>query len=121
MTANSIFHAEMTEDEVIKGEKLHQEIETQRRLVLVAGLTKSSDELKEAISRDTKTYLSAIEQALTVLEHNDTVRELTLLSLVRMFSVAQDTQSALRDERWQALSGQVSTCFDKHKTGEDEI
>ena len=78
------FEPAMTQKELLDGEKLHLEIEETRKLVMAAGLTKSSVELEESWDIDPETYTTLLKGAVAAYEHNELLEELLRSSVARL-------------------------------------
>ena len=83
----SNFAAAMTEDQYSAGEARYQATEPSRKLAMVAGLTRSSDELQKVWESDEKTYLTLLKGAIAAYEQNQLVEELLRGAIARLVSV----------------------------------
>jgi hypothetical protein len=81
------FVAAMTEQDLLSGESRHQQAEQSRRLSMVAGLTKSSEELNQTWKKNPELYLMALKGAIAAFEDNENVKELLVGSIARLISV----------------------------------
>jgi hypothetical protein len=81
------FIAAMTDEDFLAGEIRHQESESSRKLSMAAGLTKSSEQLKQTRNKNPELYLMALKGAIAAFEDNENVKELLVGSIARLVSV----------------------------------
>ena len=78
---NMSFHAAMTKDELLDGEKRQHTIEQSRKLAMASGLTKSSNQLRDTWEKNPETCRTllkgAIARLVSVIEQDDTQSELS--------------------------------------------
>jgi len=91
----SDFTAAMTDQELLDGEALNVKAEQSRKLAMVAGLTKSSDELRQAWRKDPELFLTTLNGAIAAYEQNDLVEELLRGAIARLVSIVDETESEL--------------------------
>ena len=84
---NNEFSAAMTSEEFLAAETRHVSAEQSRKLAMAAGLTKSSDELKEAWEADPETYMVTLKGAIEAYEENRSMEEILVSALARLASV----------------------------------
>jgi len=77
----------MTTEEMQSGEARHAKIEPSRKLAMAAGLTKSSDDLREVWESDKEAYLTLLKGAVAAYEQNQLVEELLRGAIGRLVSV----------------------------------
>ena len=88
------FVAAMTEKELLTGEARHREAEPSRRLAMAAGLTKSSDELKQTWEKNPGLYLTTPKGTIAAYDENKNVKELLIGSIARLVSVVDTDEEA---------------------------
>ena len=69
------------------GEARHAEIEQSRKMAMAAGLTKSSDQLREVWESDPESYKTLLQCAVAAYEQNWLVEELLRWAIARLVSV----------------------------------
>lgn len=84
------FEAAMSEDELENGELIHMEMERYRRIAMVTGITKSSDDLRKIIDKDSKGYMDVLELSATAVEHYLNTIEMLLGGIERLYIVAEE-------------------------------
>lgn len=87
---SSYFEAAMSTKDMKKGEAIHAEIEIIRRIAMMAGLTKNSDELGAAYKTDPNIYWDTLEYSVRSYEHYVTILELLSGATSRLYSIAKD-------------------------------
>jgi hypothetical protein len=84
------FTAAMTSEEFLFGEDRHSDAELSRRIVMVAGLTKSSEELAKAWGDSPELFLTTLSGAIGAYEDCKNIEELLLGCLARLVSVVNE-------------------------------
>ncbi len=106
------FTAAMTSEEMQSGEARHARIEPSRKLAMAAGLTKSSDELRDVWDSDQEAYLTLLKGAVAAYEQNELVEELLRGAIGRLCSVVDDADSELLQSVENILAGKTQTLED---------
>lgn len=84
------FEAAMTKAEFEQGEIGHHSIEKCRRLIMAAGLTKSSEELREVCRGDMASHAELLKLALEATEHYANVIDLLSGCVARIYDIYQE-------------------------------
>ncbi len=101
------FEAAMSENELGTGELLHLEMEKLRRLALLFGISKSSNQLRQIITEHPNGYLDALKICVTAIEHYSNVVELLTGSAKRLYFIAEECEWADSDARAKAIMHQT--------------
>jgi len=90
------FAASMTEDEVTTAELFHLEAEKKRRIVMIAGLTKSSSQLRDVFNTDQEAYLNILSMGASAIQHYENVLELLNGSMARLNAIENEKNASLK-------------------------
>lgn len=92
---NSIenFNKCLSDEEFENGELLHHEIENRRRLVMLSSLTKSKEDLKNAVLDDTQLFLRTMRASIEVYDHYTNLSELLAGGMERLLVVAKEVSA----------------------------
>lgn len=86
------FVAAMTNEQLLEGETGHSKARSSRRLAMAAGLTKSSDELKQAWTRNPEAYITTLKGAIAAYEDNKNLEELLIGCLARLVCIVDEEE-----------------------------
>lgn len=84
------FAAAMSEDDFTTGEMFHLETDKRRRLVMVAGLTKSSRQLRQIHEEGPTEYPKMLALGIEAYEHYENTLSLIASSLARLNAIAEE-------------------------------
>lgn len=90
------FDASMTEDEVTTGELFHLEAEKMRRVVMIAGLTKSSSQIRDICKDDQEAYVTLLSMGISAIQHYENVLELLNGSMARLSAIENEMNTSLK-------------------------
>ncbi len=86
------FDSAMTIHELELGEFKHLQLDKIRRVSMIAGLTKTADEMKDAYQRDPNAVWAAIDFAVQAHDHYSNLIEMIETTVARLYSVTDDSQ-----------------------------
>jgi hypothetical protein len=90
------FAASMTEDEVTTGELFHLEEEKKRRIVMIAGLTKSSSQLRDSCNTNQEAFQHLLSMGASAIQHYENVLELLNRSMARLNAIENEKNASLK-------------------------
>lgn len=105
---NSNFKAVLSKEELESGEIKHSEIDSIRKVAMLAGLTHSSDELNQTYSKNPNGFINALEFGIRSYEHYDNLLLMMGSAISRLYAIAANQPDWLTNEDKERIENFIS-------------